>query len=457
MKTNTIISAGLLAWTLFSVNSLPAQTVSETYISNWNNPEIEERIDRGIETHRKDWAEIRLVNQKGEEIQFTGKISIQQKSHDFLFGASIFMLDEYEDPKQNETYQQVFKDLLNFATVPLYWKTLEPEKGRLRYRKESSHIFRRPPPDRVVEFCNNHDVAMKGHPLFWDNPGFAIPAWWPSEEDSMTMLLEQRIRGISDRYGQDIQYWDVVNETNNRHVEVPAPRDFPLLTFELADKYLGKSHSLAYNFTTRIWSNYAEEYSLEYLLIENLLLKGGRVDAIGLQFHLMGKGIWNGVLQGRSFTPQELYRALDLYGRFGLPLQITEVTFPALPEGKTGQQNQAQITRDFYRLWFSHPNVEAITWWNVADGGAAKRQNRWRGGFLDENLDPKPAYHVLNELINEEWTTDLEKSLQEQSSFRFKGFHGTYEVVLSRQDEILHKQTIHLDAGGQNHFIIPMP
>lgn len=434
--------------------SLYAQEISEKYSNNWSDPEIEDRIETGIETHRKGWAEISFIDTGGTPVKCTGEIHIKQKSHDFLFGASIFMLDGYEEESKNESYEMLFKELLNFATVPLYWRTLEPEKGKPRYEKNSEFIYRRPPPDRVVEFCKRNNVVMKGHPIFWDHPGFAIPDWWPQDRDSVSVLFKERVKSLAGRYDGDILYWDAVNEANNRFPQITVPDDFPLYTFDLCNQYFNPMNSFAYNFTTHIWRDYKGKYSHEYVLIENLLLKGGQPDAIGLQLHLMGKKLWNEVLNGQEMTPDKLYKVLDLYADFNLPLQITEITFPSLPEGDIGEENQARVTKDFYSLLFSHPNVEAITWWNVSDGGAAKNQNRWLGGFLREDLSRKPSYKVLHELINDEWITESNADVKNEHNYKFKGFYGHYDIILKKGGKVIVQEHFELKKSKDNQFLI---
>ena len=63
--------------------------------------------------------------------------------------------------------------------------------------------------------------------------------------------------------------------------------------------------------------------------------------------------------------------------------------------GKEYEELQAKYTADFYTMLFSHPAVEAITWWDFQD-------NDWRAapaGLVTEEVHRKPAYHALRKLI----------------------------------------------------------
>ena len=63
------------------------------------------------------------------------EIKAKQKSHEFRFGANLFMLDELETEEKNEKYKKHFADVFNMATLPFYWDATEPEKEKTRNTK----------------------------------------------------------------------------------------------------------------------------------------------------------------------------------------------------------------------------------------------------------------------------------------------------------------------------------
>jgi len=93
-----------------------------------------------------------------------------------------------------------------------------------------------------------------------------------------------------------------------------------------------------------------------------------------------------------------------------------------------GLEAQADVARKLYRLWFSHPSVEGITWWNLPDGGAAPGEDTVFSGLLFDDLTPKPSYHALKDLIQKEWRTEMTGVTDETGCFRFRGFHGNYQI-----------------------------
>lgn len=414
--------------------------------SLWNDPAVEQRIRDGIERNRKGDFTLQLPARKGK-----AEIEIHQVKHGFLFGANIFMLNGFKEAEKNKRYEEVFTSLFNLACVPFYWKTLEPQQGQLRFAANSSFIYRRPPPDAVLKFCNEKGITPKGHTLVWDHPVHSIPDWLPKDTAAGKVIITNRIKQIGERYGNVIQTWDVVNEVLQTHPAIPLLHDYALNAFKDAAQYFPPSAKLMINeVTTDVWRRYHREYSPYYLLIQNLLSRGAKIDAIGLQFHFFNEQLHHDVLAGKTITPTDLFNVLDLYRRFGKPLHISEITLPTLPFNEEGMQNQAKLTRNFYRLWFSHPATEAIIWWNVADGTAVAGEDKWHGGFLNEDLSPKPAYHVLNELINKEWKTKFSKTVEGEKELSFRGFYGEYLIRIKQGKKITEQKVKWSKEGPKN-------
>ena len=83
-----------------------------------------------------------------------------------------------------------------------------------------------------------------------------------------------------------------------------------------------------------------------------------------------------------------------------------------------------------YTLLFSHPAVQAITWWALEDG-------EWMGapgGLLRADLTPKPAYDRLLRLIHQTWWTREMLLSNEQGLCAFSGFLGDHELTVRKAD-----------------------
>ena len=80
---------------------------------------MEDRIANGIETNRKGFFRIRLKDAAGNPVR-NAHVEIRQKSHEFKYGANLFMLEEFNEKEQNLAYRQFFADAFNYATLPFY-------------------------------------------------------------------------------------------------------------------------------------------------------------------------------------------------------------------------------------------------------------------------------------------------------------------------------------------------
>ena len=135
---------------------------------NAKEQEIQERAQVNIEKYRKGDHTLRLLDKNGQPAVGV-PVEIDQKRHDFKHGANMLMLDEFDDPEVNARYRDQFARYFNLGTVPFYWAGTEPEEGKLRYAADSPKVYRRPPADLCVEYCEEKDIlpnAQLMKPLF---------------------------------------------------------------------------------------------------------------------------------------------------------------------------------------------------------------------------------------------------------------------------------------------------
>ena len=434
---------------------LPAQERHSNYEALWNSPQVQNRIEAGIKANRMGYGNLHFVDANDKPLDNV-QVSFRQTSHDFLFGSDIFALNGFSTEIDNRRYEDAFASTFNFATVPFYWRDLEPALGQLRYEKNSQPIARRPPPDAVVEFCLKHHIAMRGHNLIGPSTLY-VAKWLPNDQDEVTKFAAQRFASIAARYGQQIGIWDVINEALDYSPSSPLlPQDFAYWGMKEADRDFPSTAKLGVNEGTEVWTDFHKEDSPYYLYLQNLLLRGARVDVIGMQFHLFSQQFYDDVLAGKALKPLDMFRVLDQYGELGRAINVTEITIPTVPCSTEGEANQAELVRNFYRLWFSHPVVHAITWWNLADGTALASENHLCGGLLRRDLSPKASFEVLQNLIQKEWHTEGSRESGAKSIVNFQGFLGDYDITAIRAGQTIN-QTIHLSKTGNNDFTVRFP
>ena len=106
---------------------------------------LEGRVKNDIEKYRKGYCKLRLTDAEGRPIK-NAKIKVNQLSHDFGFGANIFMLEEFDNEEYNQRYRANFKKCFNLATVPFYWDGLSPKRANRAMIKTAVRYGADPPP-----------------------------------------------------------------------------------------------------------------------------------------------------------------------------------------------------------------------------------------------------------------------------------------------------------------------
>ena len=402
----------------------------------------EPRAAEGIERYRKGNGRITVVDKDGTPVP-NAKIKLIQKSHEFRFGANIFMLDELESNEKNKAYKKAFADVFNMATLPFYWDTLEPIRRKPRYAKDSTKVYRRPSPDLCIEFCERHGIEPREHGLAYDA---FFPKWlYDASTEEVKRELERRYAEISARYADKIRTIEVTNEMEwemgkTKFYDEP---DFVEWCFKLAERYFPRNQLVINEHTGLCWEDRCRATDKYYSYIEANMLKGVRIDAIGMQYHLFHKREAEYDKTRLTLNPESLYKHMELYSNFGKPLQITEVTVPAYSWEAEDEEIQAEIVEKLYSIWFSHPNVEQIIYWNLVDGYAhfwdpdpekikasqgdmTLGENYYYGGLLRFDLSPKPAYFRIKDLLQKKWRTETELVTDENGFAEFRGFYGDY-------------------------------
>lgn len=121
------------------------------------------------------------------------------------------MLDEFENDEKNLIYRKNFKEICNMATLPFYWNDLEPVEGKPRFAENSVPVYRRPPIDLCMKYCEENNIEPKEHCLFYEP---YTPAWVDvNDADDMKGKYEKRIQMLAERYRDKIRLWEVTNET----------------------------------------------------------------------------------------------------------------------------------------------------------------------------------------------------------------------------------------------------
>ena len=400
----------------------------------------EPKIARGIEEHRKGQFVLVFKDSCGRLLKNV-RVRVKQVGHEFNFGCNLFYIGNYEDEKKNKEYEEKFKKLFNYGVVPLYWNTLEPEEGKMRFDADSPRIFRRPPVDTVVNFCRNNGIRMKGHCLVYNSFN---PSWMSEDSREIKVAINKRLRAISERYGDEFYDVDVINEMYRiykncykgmgcRDLQITDEREHEKWAFDICKRHFPNSRLFWNEGMNEIFGEhtYSGFRSYYYLALKEALKSGAHIEGIGMQYHANVEkeyewegNPWHSI---RHVTnPLRLIDALECYGELGLPIHISEISLPSYGYDSYDEELQAEITKRLMKLWFSAEKVDAIVWWNLSDKAAIGEENFFHSGLLREDLSEKPAYKVMDELINHEWNTAFDITVD--GRLNFAGFYGYYEI-----------------------------
>lgn len=416
-----------------------------------------------VEKHRKGNAEVQFVGPDGQSLAGV-EVQVEQLASDFLFGNLAFDLVWGDPPYQPELFKKRFLELFNFAIFPFYWSMYERQPGMVEWQRLMP----------ALEWCLANGVTAKGHPLVWPYSA-GVPEWlYDVPPEAVESLIRARVTGIVKGFEPYIQTWDVTNEAVNhvsweeatrrdflphyhevslwRGIEVSGgfKREIPIS--EAAD-WVERSFRWAHAANPRatlIVNDYNQEIDLNvrqrfYDLVKELQARGAPVSGLGLQVHPVDYWIY----------PQELWDTLEMYAELGVPLHITELHQPAWDhpieggwrEGTWTGEAQAEFIEQLYRLSYGHPSVVSINYWGFSDRAS------WLpgGGLIDAEYRPKPVFHALKRLIQEEWTTPpLRLRTDDTGKVTFRGFFGQYGLTIPRAGSRHWSQRVHLAQDEAN-------
>ncbi|MGA2916506.1 MAG: endo-1,4-beta-xylanase [Sedimentisphaerales bacterium] len=371
-----------------------------------------------IEQYRKRNAQINVVNINGRPIADVN-VQIKQTKHHFAFGTCISSTQ-----MSNDSYK-------NFLRDHFEWTAYENESKWI-WNEWSQDIEDYDAADNIYNWCNANGIKVRAPCLFWEYQGF-VQNWvkaldykpWP-QDCNLLKQCDERIVNAVTHLKNKIKQWDVDNEI------LPSGADcqfYDRLEVSAADV---NSRVWMFQRANQIDPNcklFLNEYngnsfgswtspSTDYVnLVNNLRSKGAPIHGIGIQGHLG---------QRPNFNPITYWNnVLKPLGTLGLSIWVTE--FDA---NEINDIRRAGIMDDFYRICFSDPNVEGILMWGFWQG--LTWQSDWWIVNSDWTLNQTGQKY---EALMDEWTTKDANITDLNGKTGFRGFHGTYEITLSRPGE----------------------
>ncbi|CAA0816795.1 Glycosyl hydrolase family 10 protein [Striga hermonthica] len=348
------------------------------------------------------------------------EIRIEQVSKDFPFGSAIA-----STIIENPPYQKWFLDRFNAAVFEneLKWDATEPARGRVNYTT----------PDQMLAFVRANRITARGHNIFWENPEYT-PGWVRNlSGPDLGSAVCDRVRSLLTHYRGEFVHWDVSNE---------------MLHFDFYERRLGPAAALGLFAAAHRVDPLATLFMNEFNVVETCGDGNSTVDAYVERLRgLRAGGVFmDGIgLQGHFDEPNgPLMRGvIDKLATLGLPIWLTEVDI----SDKFSKETQAIYLEEVLREGFSHPAVDGIILWS-----AIRRGGCYQMCLTDGDFNNLPAGEIVDKLLKEWETGNLEGKTDEHGSYSFIGFLGDYKVTVGYRNNTV-GSTFSLSRGRETkHF-----
>jgi endo-1,4-beta-xylanase len=284
--------------------------------------------------------------------------------------------------------------------------------------------------DRIWEYCQELNIPMRGHCIFWEKDEHIMPWLRGLDNDRLRAAIRKRAISVTKHFKGRIEEFDLNNEMING--EFFRRRLGYGIVNEMA--YMAKSG----NPDIRLFVN---DYGIlcdggfnadTYLIqIQNLLDNGVPIGGIGCQGH-------SATFLNVSMSPEHVQATLDKLNHFDLPIKITECLFDIQDE-----QMQAEELRRILPIYFAHPGVEAVLFWGFWEGAHWKP---W-SALWKKDWTITPQGQAYRDLVFKEWWTQISGKADATGIFQTEAFFGDYIIssngitqnaALSKTNKLLH-------------------
>lgn len=371
-----------------------------------------------IEEHRKGDFSLTLKTAGGENIANTD-IKIEMTKHAYHFGSAISVPQIVEESENGDIYREKILELFNQAGPEnaLKWPAWSGEWGD---NFSQNNVI------NAMQWLNDNKLYVRGHVLIWPskrNMPNAMQRYMPDNPaNADPKILEEvtaHINDVTTKTSHLLQEWDVLNEPFDNHYLMDAFGDEIMVNwFEQARANLTqqKLYINDYGILSGAGLNAAHQAhyqnTIQYLIDQN-----ANIDGIGLQSHF-----------GEVLTDiPKVYEIIERFHQAFPNLLIRSTEFDIKT---TDEALQADYTRDFITLFFSHPSTVGVQMWGFWAG------RHWlpEAALYREDWSEKPNALVWKDLIFNQWTSSFEGKTNGDGQFSARGFYGDYTVTFTQGD-----------------------
>jgi GH35 family endo-1,4-beta-xylanase len=371
-----------------------------------------------IEKIRKGNLTIRVLDAQDKPVK-DATVSVRMKKHEFPFGTAVAAESLLRDDPDAKKYQQTIVENYNWVVMEndLKWPGWEEDKNRAI---------------KGVDWLRQRGIAVRGHNLVW--PSWQ---WLPSDlpalkNDKVKMAnrVDTHIKDITKTMKGKLVEWDVINEPYANHdIMDTLGREAMVSWFKLAKATDPKPVLYLNDYPPLDGADTTNPHLTDfYNTIGYLKEKGAPIEGIGFQCHFGGNVI----------PPARLLTGLDRFGKFGLPIMITEFDVNTQDE-----ELQAAYMRDFLTACFSHSACKGVIMWGFWEG------RHWLpdAALYRRDWSIKPNGQMWLDMVKKKWWTNADGKTDGNGKFSTRGFAGEYEVTVTHGNSTA-KMTFPLSTAG---------
>jgi len=367
-----------------------------------------------IERFRKGDLSIEVVDAEGHPLEGVA-VRAEMIRHAFRFGSAVKLhaIADREDPA-NTVYVRHVLELFNHIVNEndLKWPCWEADNAR-PYAKVKSLA--------ALRWLKEQGFTTKGHCVVWPSWAHTPKRLRAAADDpaALRRIIEEHMDDLVSAAGPWVDEWDVVNEPFNNRDLMQVLGDTAMI------EWFHRVHARA-------------PHARLYLNDFDILAAGGRTDTPHqahyektIRFLLDGGAPLTGLGMQSHFNenvtpPVTLWKILDRFAVFGLPIQITEFDV-----NSTDETFQAAYLRDFMTAVFAHPSVHGFVMWGFWEGA------HWRpaAALYRRDWTIKPNGAAYKRLVFDEWWTRETRTTDARGRATIRGFLGDYRVTARHGDD----------------------
>ncbi len=275
---------------------------------------------------------------------------------------------------------------------------------------------------RALDSLDRHNIAVRGHNVIWPSWKFLPTSLKTLETNpvALRLAIDKHIDEVSQFAKGRLNDWDVINEPYSEK-DIMA-----ILGNEVMPDWFKRVRN-----NDRTVKLYLNDYDIlsgggnntkkqdsYFNLVKYIDDNGGKVDGIGFQGHF-----------GSDLTSlTKVYSIIDRFAALGKEIKITEHDINV-----TQRQVQADYTRDFMTICFSHEAVKSFLFWGFW------ANSHWlpEGALFNSDWTIRPHGEAYKNLVFSQWWTKKTDSFtNEQGKVSLEGFLGTYKYTIKSGDKV---------------------